>query len=381
MRILGVLLACLLLPAPAFAGISPVAPIDGPSPDIVDFGGAAMAPDGTGGVVYRKRVDGRTHIFASQFDGKSWRAPQRVDNGQPFDSSWPAIGAGNGGRLVVAWVQEFGPSSDRMYSAGVDAGAARFQAPVPVDLNVGESTGTYPSLAMNGNGNAYLAYLVMQTPSGTDPPGFTHGELRVARYDGTYWSGFGLPLNRNPQAPLRIPVAGATPQVTMDATGNGILAWQEPDDTLIDRIWARRLFGTNTGIATQVSPATWKDAPLRAPADQFSLDSAGFGQGAIAYRQQPAPGGPLIGTRIMLATIPETSAPNAAAFGAPRIVDGAGDNAPAAPGPPGVSVDRVGDAATVFSLAQRSLLTSADDRTVRAPERLDDGRTSIPGTP
>jgi hypothetical protein len=156
-RILGVLLACLLLPAPAFAGISAVAPIDGPSPDIVDFGGAAMAPDGTGGVVYRKRVDGRTHIFASQFDGKSWRAPQRVDNGQPFDSSWPAIGAGSGGRLVVAWVQEFGPSSDRMYSAGLDPGATRFQAPVPIDLNVGESTGTYPSVAMNAGGNALIA--------------------------------------------------------------------------------------------------------------------------------------------------------------------------------------------------------------------------------
>src|SRR4051794_22998906 len=168
-----------------------------------------MAPDGTGGVVYRKRVDGRTHIFASQFDGSGWRAPQRVDNGQPFDSSWPTIGAGSGGRLVVAWVQEFGPLSDRLYSAGLDPGATRFQAPVPVDLNVGESTGTSPSLAMNSAGNAYLAYLVVQTPSGTDPPGYTRGELRVARYDGTYWSGFGLPLNRNAQAPLRIPAAGA----------------------------------------------------------------------------------------------------------------------------------------------------------------------------
>ncbi len=118
MRILCVLFACLLLPATAAASISAVTPIDGPSADIVDFGGVAMAPDGTGGIVYRKRVDGRTHIFAAQFDGTRWRAPQRVDGGQRFDSSWPAIGAGNGGRLVVAWVQEFGPSSDRMYSAG-----------------------------------------------------------------------------------------------------------------------------------------------------------------------------------------------------------------------------------------------------------------------
>ena len=114
MRILGVILACLLLPATAAASISAVTPIDGPSGDIVDFGGTAMASDGTGGIVYRKRAEGRTHIFAAQFDGSRWRAPQRVDGGQRFDSSWPVIGAGNGGRLVVAWVQEFGPASDSM---------------------------------------------------------------------------------------------------------------------------------------------------------------------------------------------------------------------------------------------------------------------------
>ena len=45
----------------------------------------------------------------------------------------------------------------------------------------------------------------MQAPTGTDPPGYTRGELRAARYDGTYWSGLRLPLNRNVQAPLRHP--------------------------------------------------------------------------------------------------------------------------------------------------------------------------------
>ena len=87
-----------------------------------------MAPDGTGGIVYRKRVDGRTHIFAAQFDGRALARRRSASTiGQRFDSSWPAIGAGNGGRLVVAWVQEFGPASDRLYSAALDAG----RAPLP----------------------------------------------------------------------------------------------------------------------------------------------------------------------------------------------------------------------------------------------------------
>jgi hypothetical protein len=379
-RALGVILACVIaaaVPVSARASISAVVGIDGPSSDIVDFGGSAMAPDGSGGIVYRKRVGGRLHIFAAQFDGRRWRAPQQVDAGQRFDSSWPVIGAGDGGRLVVAWVQEFGPGSDRLYSAGLDEGAARFQAPVPVDLNVGESTGTAPSLAMNAGGSAYIAYLVMQAPTSADPPGYAQGELRAAVYDGTYWSGFGLPLDRNVESPLRPPVAGTGPRVTIDSTGNGILAWQEPDDDFVDRIWARRLFGTTAGLAVQVSPGTWNGQPLRAGADAFALDGAGFGQGAIAYRQQPAPGGPLTGARIMLATVPETSSPDAGKFGAPRIVDGGAGE----PGPPDVAVDRVGNAETAFGVAQRSLLTGSDDTQVRAPVRLDDGRTGVPGDP
>ena len=114
--------------------------IDGPSRTSSTSARSRWRRTARGGIVYRKRVDGRVHVFAAQFDGARLAPPQRVDAGQRFDSSWPAIGAGNGGRLVVAWVQEFGPASDRMYSAALDPGARRFQAPVPVDLNVGEAT-------------------------------------------------------------------------------------------------------------------------------------------------------------------------------------------------------------------------------------------------
>ena len=118
------------------------------------------------------------------------------------------------------------------------------------------------------------------------------------------------------------------PRVVIDATGNGILAWQEPDEELVDRVWARRLFSATAGIPLAVSPRSWGDRPLRAPADAFALDVAGFGQGAIAFRQQPAEGGALSGARVMLATIPETFVTGAAAFGAPRMVDGAGVRRP-----------------------------------------------------
>ena len=104
--------------------ISPATTIDGPSDDIVDLGGVAMAEDGTGGLVYTKTgPDGRDHIYAVRFVNGKWQAPARVDVGQNFDSSWPAIGAGDGGRLVVTWVHEFGFGTDRLFSASLDPGA------------------------------------------------------------------------------------------------------------------------------------------------------------------------------------------------------------------------------------------------------------------
>ena len=217
-----------------------------------------------------------------------------------------------------------------------------------------------------------------QRPSGADPPGTARGELRVARTSGRLWSTFGFPLNRNPQAPLRLPTAVSAPRVAIDATGNGIVAWQEPDEELVDRVWARRLFSTTAGIPLAVSPRSWADKPLRAAADAFSLDVAGFGQGAIAFRQQPGEGGALSGPRVMLATIPETFVTGAAAFGAPRVVDGAGG---ASPGAPAVATTRSGDVRVAFSLAQRTLLTEADDAGVGQPRRVDDGRSSAPGEP
>ena len=123
----------------ARASIAPATAIDGPSAAILGVDGVAMSEDGTGGMVYRKRVDGRVNVYVSRFTARGWQPPQRVDAGQRFTSSWPAIGAGDGGRLVVTWVHEFGGAvQNRMFSAVLGPGATRFQAPVALDLDVRE---------------------------------------------------------------------------------------------------------------------------------------------------------------------------------------------------------------------------------------------------
>ncbi len=366
------LVALVLFPGPAGAIISDPRPIDGPSPDVIDVGGTAMSEDGSGGVVYRRRVGGRAHIYAAQFAGGRWRPAQRVDNGQRFDSSWPRIGAGDDGRLVVSWVQEFGPESDRMFSAALDPGAGRFQSPVPVDRNVGEATSTWPTLAMNRGGQAFLVYRVITDTSGNNPPGYVGGEYRVARYGGSLWSSVGV-ADRNPAIPVRVPTADNAPKVAIDVQGQGLVAFQEPGDDFVDRIWARRLFGSNVGIPLLVSPTTFGGAPLRGGADAFSLDLAGFGQGAVAMRQQPGPSGRLGSTRIFVNEIAEVFTDGAGAFQGPRLADG---NARGGPGPPAVAVTPSTTFLSAFGSGAATLATDGDEGAVISTERADPGNGS-----
>lgn len=371
-----------LMGTSARADIGPATTIDGPGADTLELHGASMAPDGTGGVVYTKRVDGRTHVFAARFSGGRWSPPQRVDVGQQFNSSWPAIGAGDGGRLVVTWAHDFGAGSDRLFSASLDPGATRFQAPVLVDINIGEASATYPSLAMNGVGTAYLAYRVVTDSGESFPRGLVSADTRVARYNGGVWSVLGQVADRNPNQPVREPRESNRPRVGIDRTGGGVIAFQEPDDELIDRIWARRIFGSNLGIPLLVSPAKLNEQPLRGNADQPALDVNGFGAAAVAFRQSPGESGPLKGTRVMLAALPEVFTDTAGVFGAARIVDGGGEAGPVGvPAAPSVGHRATGQFLSAFGLGNATMLVSGDDKEVATPERLDDGRSSAESEP
>lgn len=370
--------ALLALPAAASAIVFDVAPIDGPSAEIVDVGDAAMSEDGSGGVVYLKQVGGRTHVFAAQFRDGAWRAPQRVDVGQSFDSSWARIGAGDGGRLLVTWVQEFGVESDRMFSATLDPGANSFQAPVPVDFNVGEAASTYPDLAMSRGGQAYLVYRVITDLSPSNPAGYVGADTRVARYNSRLWSLLGTPIDRSISTPVRTLSEENAPEVGIDIQGQGVVAWQEPDDEFIDRIWVRRLFGTSVGIPILASPQSWEGLPLRGPADAFSLDVAGFGQVAVAFRQQPGQASKLTAPRLMVNEMPDVFSESAKTFAGAHLADG---GVRSGLGPPSVAADPRSLYLTGFGSDAATLLGLGDEAAAEESVRVDGGASTIAGEP
>lgn len=375
---LAACLTSLLGPGAARAVVSDVKPIDGPSEAVLEIGDAAMSEDGSGGIVYLRKVDGRSHVFAVQFRDGAWRPAQRVDVGQNFDSSWPRIGAGDGGRLLVTWVQEFGVDSDRMFSATLDPGATSFQTPVPVDFNVGEATSTYPDLAMNRGGQAYLVYRVITDTSPSNPQGYVGADTRVARYGARLWSVLGTPIDRNPVAPVRAPTPDNAPEVGIDIQGQGVVAWQEPDDEFVDRVWVRRLFGANVGIPIQASPSIWEGAPLRGPADAFALDVAGFGQAAVAFRQEPGQASKLTAPRLMVNVIPDVFSEAAQKFAGAQLVDG---GVRGALGPPSVAVDPRSLYLSGFADGPATLLASGDEAAPIGVARLDEGASAVPGKP
>lgn len=366
--------------APDRAGaiVSDVQPIDGPSAEVVEIADAAMSEDGSGGVVYLKQVAGRDHVFAAQFRDGVWRAPQRVDVGQEFDSSWARIGAGDGGRLLVTWVQEFGTESDRMFSATLDPGATSFQSPVPVDFNVGEATSTYPDLAMSRGGQAYLVYRVVTDVSPSNPTGYVGADTRVARYGARLWSVLGTPIDRNLATPVRAPTAENAPEVGIDIQGQGVVAWQEPDNEFVDRVWVRRLFGTSVSVPILVSPQNWEGAPLRGAVDAFSLDVAGFGQTAVAFRQQPGQASALTAPRLMVNEMPDVFSEAAQRFAGPLLADGGVRDGL---GAPSVAADARGLFAVGFSAGAATMFGGGDEAAAGDVARIDEGASAVAGEP
>lgn len=365
--------ACVAVLAPAAsARLSPAVTLDGPSADILEVGGSALASDGTGGVVYRKVQDGRAHIFAVKFSRGAWGRPQRVDARQAFDSSWPRVAAGRGGQLLVTWVQEFGPGTDRLFSAISDGGAERFESPASVDFNVGEATGTQPTLAMSPVGEAYVTYRVITDDlvnCPTCPDGYVKGEFRIARFRGRTWSRLGV-INRNRDQLIRAPNAGNAPKIGIDVESNGVVAWQEPDDGFVDRIWARRVFGANTGIPLLASPRSFGGRPVNGSADSFALDNSGFGVGGVAYRQQPDSGSALRTPRVLYNWLPERFQEKAADFrGAVTVGDGGAPQAA-----PSVSVAPDSNVLLGYDQGADTRLVTGFENFLDPSQRIDSGR-------
>lgn len=346
-------LAGLALAAPAAkALIMPAVTIEGPSPEIVGFGGVAMAADGTGGAVFLKRVDGVAHVFVSRYVEGHWQPPIRVNGEEQFAGSWPCIGAADGGELVVVWVTPFASENeqpvDRLLSSTLAPGATGFGPAQVVDRNIGHGQEVSPDLAMSSNGQANVVYRVVRSSEGeptTVPllrPSNVVEEVRVAHFRGEQWYRLGA-VNRDLGISMRAPTSANAPQIAIGPTGNGIVVWQEPEISGVARIWARRLFGATVNYAMEVSATSFAGAPIDEDADAPAVALSRYGEAEVVYRQAAAAGSPLPGPRIFLNTLPDGESASGAEFQGPVLADSsvAGGKA-ASIGRPSIDLDEKG---------------------------------------
>jgi hypothetical protein len=335
----------------ARAVIQPAVTIDGPSESIVGFGGVAMAQDGSGGLVYLKRVDGVAHVFVSRYLQGHWQTPMQVDVGQPYAASWPRIGAADDGELVVVWATPFatekGKTIDELLGATLGPGASSFGPAMIVDPDIRQSTGTSPELAIASDGQGDVVYRVTEEQTGQTSsipllrPGDVIEQVRVAHFNGELWSQLGA-INRDDGVSMRPPTQFNAPQIAIAPTGNAVVVWQEPEIDGVARIWARRLYGSTLGYVMPVSATTLDGAPLTGDDDAPSLALSPLGQAEVAYRQAAGPGSPLPGTRVFLNTLPDgvSKLESGGAFRGATVADSevsGGQNA--AVGPPSIDVD------------------------------------------
>lgn len=356
----------------ARAVILPADTIDGPSEDIVGFGGVAMAEDGTGGLVYEKRVEGVAHVFVSRYLEGHWLAPVRVDAGQPFAASWPRIGAADGGELVVVWATPFatqnGRPVDELLGSTLGPGSVGFGPATIVDPDIRDGTGTSPDLAMSSTGQADVVYRVVTVTAGqrtTIPllrPGDVIEDVRVAHFNGERWSPLGA-INRDAGVSMRPPTPTNAPRIAIGQTGNGVVVWQEPDIDGVARIWARRLFGQALDYVLPVSAASLSGAAIGDDADAPSVAISRLGQAEVAYRQGAGPGSPLPGPRIFLNTLPDGESANGAGFSGAAVVDSAvSGGSGASVGPPNIDIDEKQDMRLLYDSNGAPRVIEGNDR-------------------
>jgi hypothetical protein len=334
-----------VLPSAAFGVILAPTTVDGPSPQILEFGGVAIASDGTGGLVYTKSVEGVPHVFVARYVDNSWGTPIRVDAGQRFEATEPRIAADRKGRLLVVWVTPVatvhGTVRKALMSAILGPGSEGFSPSLIVDPNVGNGVGVTPSVAGASAGKAIVAYRVVTEdftkakPTAVQlRPGDVLADIRLARFNGSGWSKLGA-VNRNPAASMRPPSETNGPQVGIGATGNAVVVWQEPDQTGVTRIWARRVFASSIGPPVEASPPTWDGEPVGGEADAFSLGVTQFDQARIVSRVESSGAAP---ARLFLGTFE----PNFEE-GGPKLVGPQLLPTPSAPlGPPAVAAGGLG---------------------------------------
>jgi hypothetical protein len=213
------------------------------------MGGLDVSRDGTGAVAYVKPDGGVDHVFVSRLDGGAWQRPERVDVGLGPAGSQPVVAAGDGGKLVIAFV-----SGGSLFAMTKPASNQPYTPPQLV-----ATSGINPAIDYSINDVAYLSF--------TAPAAGGGGDVVVARKDRKS-STFGvIPASLDIDPARQAGIGTGRSKVAVAADGVALVVWGEAG-----RVWARRVFERRLSAAPQDATVDAFGAVPGAGADAPDVD-------------------------------------------------------------------------------------------------------------
>jgi hypothetical protein len=305
---LAAAIAALALPAASSAAVTTQS-IDGPSADISRFSDIALAPDGTGAVVYLKKMGGKDHVFVAVRTGGTWKAPTQVDIGSDMGSApcrtdgalRARVAAANGGRVVVTYLSGAGPANFALCSNVKASSAAPFGAEaLPVNAN---PAAQYQDVGVNA-GVAYVVYTDFNFDIRAER--LKPGETDWKAVGATYPNAGGV-LDKTATDHSGDSGSNASgPVITVTPQGQAVIAFSsaasgDPQDMIVRRLKNASDTNTPAGTPSDYGPAQVADKAALggAPAtgsvsDMPTISSDGSGAAWVVFREffhytDPAP--------------------------------------------------------------------------------------------
>lgn len=302
--------------------------ITGTIGQVSTLSGMSIARDGTGGIVYLADTSGTEHVYVSRLVDGVFQSPVQVDAGLSGASSQPVIAAGNGGILLIGFV-----NGGNLYVTGTAGSTAGWQS--PSELHAAASD---PSISMSNAGKAYLAFTAT-AGSGSD--------VEAEYFAGGGWQPATAPLNVNPGDDAG--TGAGRPAVVTAGDGVAIVAWGENG-----HVYARRVWATSPSVVDeQLDPSSFggaSEVSSGSPAISAGGDSS---YPDIAYDETLKSGSSTWNRVLMTRLISED-------VGSTTAVDGLSGTTPGSAGSPAVAMGEYGTGYVVAS-------DNSDDQLVGTP--------------
>lgn len=273
----------------------------------------SIARDGSGGAVFLADVSGTEHVFVSRLVGGVFQTPQQVDGGLGGASSQPVIAAGNGGVLLVAYI-----NSGDLYETQVPGPSAPWSTPLMMQAGA-----EYPGLQLSNWGKAYLTFTAIL--------GSNRYDVEAEYYASGTWQPVSAPLNVTP-ADGAGSTAGTRPAVATAGDGVGIAVWGENG-----HIYARRMWGTSPSVADErLDPSSFGGATEVTPATEPTVSVGGDSSYPdIVFHERLSSGSNIWNRVLMTRMIAED-------VGGTVAVDGLSSTTPGDAGAPAIAMSEYG---------------------------------------